>query len=681
MTTPTPEHPALTAVRKSGSSKVKVAVSDIDGILRGKYLHIDKFLGAAEPRAAASASATSSSAGTVARPVLRQHHAHRLAARLSRRARAPRPRRRSATCRGTATCRSSSASSSSADRSAVADLPAPDAQARARARREAGLRGRCAGWSSSGSTSPRRRRSWAEKQGVDPEPITPGMFGYSLLRMNRNREFFNALMDEMRRLRRADRGPAHRDRAGRLRGRDRLRRSARGRPTARSCSRPAPRRSARASASCRASWPSGTRKYPGCSGHIHQSLKEGSDGKTNLFYDAKSARADEHAVRELPRRPGRLPDGVRADVLADDQQLQAPRRRLLGAGQADLGHRQPHGELSRASPAARRRRGSRRAARAPTSTRTSRWRRCVAAGLHGVEKGLKLTAPPITGTNEGAERHPARAAHADRDDAHLQGVRDRARLVRRRLRRPLRRDARLGVAAVAGRRDRLGTEALLRDHLSMAKASMARWGRVRSAVLALACAVAALGAGPRTRSRCASPARSIRRRWIRTRWRCSITRGSSPDLRVAGQPRQEFVLEPALALSWQAVDAEDLALQAAPGRDASTTARRSTADDAVFSIERALGATSQRSFQLRGVTGAQQGRRADDRHLARGARRGAAREAASACRIMSRAWATKHKRRAAAGLQRQAGDLRGRATPTAPGRSCSSATSPTSARC
>ena len=49
MTTPTPEHPALTAVRKSGSGKVKVACADIDGILRGKYLHIDKFLGAAEP--------------------------------------------------------------------------------------------------------------------------------------------------------------------------------------------------------------------------------------------------------------------------------------------------------------------------------------------------------------------------------------------------------------------------------------------------------------------------------------------------------------------------------------------------------------------------------------------------------------------------------------------------------
>src|SRR5438874_13832364 len=42
------QHPALDAVRESGSGKVKVAVSDIDGILRGKYLHPDKFFSAAE---------------------------------------------------------------------------------------------------------------------------------------------------------------------------------------------------------------------------------------------------------------------------------------------------------------------------------------------------------------------------------------------------------------------------------------------------------------------------------------------------------------------------------------------------------------------------------------------------------------------------------------------------------
>ena len=43
------EHPALKAVRESGTGKVKVAVSDIDGVLRGKYLHKDKFFGAAQP--------------------------------------------------------------------------------------------------------------------------------------------------------------------------------------------------------------------------------------------------------------------------------------------------------------------------------------------------------------------------------------------------------------------------------------------------------------------------------------------------------------------------------------------------------------------------------------------------------------------------------------------------------
>ena len=36
----------LEGLLKHGDKKVKVAVSDIDGILRGKYLHIDKFAGA-----------------------------------------------------------------------------------------------------------------------------------------------------------------------------------------------------------------------------------------------------------------------------------------------------------------------------------------------------------------------------------------------------------------------------------------------------------------------------------------------------------------------------------------------------------------------------------------------------------------------------------------------------------
>ena len=40
--------PAATvdAVRKSGHGQVKVAVADIDGILRGKYIHARKFASA-----------------------------------------------------------------------------------------------------------------------------------------------------------------------------------------------------------------------------------------------------------------------------------------------------------------------------------------------------------------------------------------------------------------------------------------------------------------------------------------------------------------------------------------------------------------------------------------------------------------------------------------------------------
>ena len=33
----------LAAVRKSPGNRVRVAVADIDGILRGKYIHKDKF--------------------------------------------------------------------------------------------------------------------------------------------------------------------------------------------------------------------------------------------------------------------------------------------------------------------------------------------------------------------------------------------------------------------------------------------------------------------------------------------------------------------------------------------------------------------------------------------------------------------------------------------------------------
>jgi peptide/nickel transport system substrate-binding protein len=71
---------------------------------------------------------------------------------------------------------------------------------------------------------------------------------------------------------------------------------------------------------------------------------------------------------------------------------------------------------------------------------------------------------------------------------------------------------------------------------------------------------------------------------------------------------RNFELEPALALSWQQMEPKRWRFKLRPGvrfHDGATF----TADDVVFSIERALSKNSQRSFQLRGV---QTARKIDD---------------------------------------------------------------------
>src|SRR6266851_4795481 len=128
-------------------------------------------------------------------------------------------------------------------------------------------------------------RSWADKGYVRPDPITPGMFGYSLLRANENREFFKALMVEMlafdvpiealhtetgpgvyevaiqfsEALEAADRAILFKTGAKEIGSRFGI------------------------MPSFMAKW---NQHLPGCSGHVHQSL---SDGKKNLFYDPKGA--------------------------------------------------------------------------------------------------------------------------------------------------------------------------------------------------------------------------------------------------------------------------------------------------------------------------------------------------------------------------------------------------------
>jgi glutamine synthetase len=145
--------------------------------------------------------------------------------------------------------------------------------------------------------------------------------------------------------------------------------------------------------------------YPGCSGHIHQSLKEGKDGKANLFYDASS-----------PRKMSPLFESYLAGQVACLMEM-GPMfwptinsyKRLVDGFWAPV---KPTWGMDNRTASFRVIAGSPKATRLET--------RCpgadvnpylamaavVAAGLHGVEQGLKLAAPPITGTNEGAENIP-----------------------------------------------------------------------------------------------------------------------------------------------------------------------------------------------------------------------------------------------------------------------------------
>jgi peptide/nickel transport system substrate-binding protein len=103
---------------------------------------------------------------------------------------------------------------------------------------------------------------------------------------------------------------------------------------------------------------------------------------------------------------------------------------------------------------------------------------------------------------------------------------------------------------------------------------------------------------------------------------------------------EQFRLEPSLAVSWQQVSATTWRFKLRPGvlfHDGTPF----TADDVVFSIERAMGTTSQRSFQLKGVKAAH---KVDDLtvELVLEAPDAVLPDKLQQLAIMSRAWCMKH---------------------------------------
>jgi glutamine synthetase len=244
-------------------------------------------------------------------------------------------------------------------------------------------------------------QSWAEKGYVRPETITPGMFGYSLLRANENREFFKALMVEMGDFGipieglHTETGPGVYEAAilfsEALEAADRAILFKTGAKEIGSRFGIMP--------SFMAKW---SAQYPGCSGHIHQSM---SDGKKNLFYDAKGKNGMSRMFESY------LAGQVAA--LMEFAPMYWPTvnsyKRLVDGFWAPV---KPTWGLDNRTASFRVIAGS------PKSTRLET--RCpgadinpylataavLAAGLSGIEKNLKLTAKPIHGTNQGAEHIP-----------------------------------------------------------------------------------------------------------------------------------------------------------------------------------------------------------------------------------------------------------------------------------
>jgi glutamine synthetase len=390
------EHPAVTAVRRSPAGKVKVAAADIDGILRGKYLHKEKFLSAVDHGFGFCDVVfgwDSSDACYDNTKLTGWHHGFpdataRIALDTFRKVPwdggVPFFLGEFVTADG-------------------APSPICPRQVLKRVLRRAeklGVRPMCGlefEWFNFCETP----QSWAAKRGVGPEPLTPGMFGYSLLRMNHRRDFFNAIMDEMPAFGvpieglHTETGPGVYEAAilfsEALEAADRavLFKTGVKEIGARFGVMP----------SFMAKW---SQQYPGCSGHIHQSL---SDGKRNLFWEAGAPRRmsplfESYVAGQLAvlmefgpmfwptvNSYKRLVDGFWAPVKPTwgiDNRTASFRVLVPGAKSARLETRCPGADINPYLAVAA----------------------VVAAGLHGVERGLRLTTPPITGTNVGAEDVP-----------------------------------------------------------------------------------------------------------------------------------------------------------------------------------------------------------------------------------------------------------------------------------
>lgn len=176
----------------AGVKKVKVAVADIDGVLRGKYLHIDKFKSAAESTFGFCSVVLGWDSADICYDNIKYTgwHTGYPDAHVTL---------------DPATERTVPWDNDvpfflgnfvRADLSALEICPRQTLKrvvAKADAMGFTAKNGMEFEWFNFRETA----KSLSDKGYIRPEPITPGMFGYSLIRAGQEKDFFNALMDEL----------------------------------------------------------------------------------------------------------------------------------------------------------------------------------------------------------------------------------------------------------------------------------------------------------------------------------------------------------------------------------------------------------------------------------------------------------------------------------------------------
>jgi glutamine synthetase len=238
-------------------------------------------------------------------------------------------------------------------------------------------------------------QSLSQKDFSNPEPITPGMFGYSLIRVAQNQPFFAALMDELEAFRvpleglHTETGPGVLEAA--ILYSDAL--EAADRAVLFKASAKEIGHRFGIMPSFMAKWNS---TLPGCSGHTHQSLWNAS-GTENLFYSAKDPNKTSPLfksylagmIRCLPEiLPMFAPTVNSYKRLVDG--FWAPTKASWGVDNRTVAFRVIPGSSK----------STRLEARIPGSDVNPYLAiaACVASGLYGIQKNLQLKDKPVIGS-------------------------------------------------------------------------------------------------------------------------------------------------------------------------------------------------------------------------------------------------------------------------------------------